>query len=324
MRTLPTLALVLAALALVLAPAIGKDAPPAFAHAIHLKNGVGCPDCHKMIPSDRGVLRVLPGRAVCLPCHKDSTWPTAVPKGERGVTFVHSGHQDAIKDCAACHKDPDAKAGKATWHAACATCHQSAYDELQCGLCHGATPFTAQNALNDFTHKDRFLAEHGPYATRSAQTCRQCHTESWCNDCHGKRAQPRPSIKYPEAVTRNLIHRGDWVTLHPAEARTDDSKCLSCHARKDCNACHARNSVGPAADHPTFTHPASWLANHGKQAREDITRCASCHEQTGFGNCVACHKASGPTPINPHPKGWESRVHGMSQHQGMCAKCHDK
>ena len=126
MRTLPTLALVLAALALFLAPAMGKDAPPAFAHAIHLKNGVGCPDCHKMIPSDRGVLRVLPGRAVCLPCHKDSTWPTAVPKGERGVTFVHSGHQDAIKDCATCHKDPDAKAGKATWHAACATCHQSA------------------------------------------------------------------------------------------------------------------------------------------------------------------------------------------------------
>jgi hypothetical protein len=321
MRATKLLTALLLTAVLVLSAAYGKAAPPAFSHAVHAANQVACAACHGDVLADRGVRRVLPARAACLPCHPDSAWPAAAKETTRGVTFVHSGHKDAAKDCAACHKEGGAKLDKAAGHAACAACHQGALDELQCGLCHGASPLAGQNALGGFTHKDRFLAEHGVYATRSVQTCRQCHTESQCNDCHGKRAEPKPSIKYPEAVTRTLVHRGDYVTLHPIEAATDDAKCLACHARQDCNACHARRGAGPSADRPGFKHPDGWMADHGREARRDIVRCASCHEQTGFGNCVACHKAS--SGVSPHPKGWEDRRTGLSRSSRMCATCHE-
>jgi hypothetical protein len=322
MRATKVLSAMLLASALLVAAAHGKTPPPAFNHAVHAANQVACADCHKDILTVRGVRRVLPVRATCATCHPESRWPASLPATTRDVTFVHSGHKDAAAECAACHKDPDVRTGKDAGHKACAECHAQAFDELQCGLCHGASPFAGQNALTDFRHKDRFLAEHGVYATRSFQSCRQCHTESYCNDCHGKRAEPSPSIKYPEAVTRNLIHRGDYVTLHPIEARTDDSKCLTCHARRDCNDCHARRGVGPSADRSGFRHPDGFLASHGKEARQDIVRCASCHEQTGYGNCVACHKAS--SGVNPHPKGWEDRRTGLSQSSRMCATCHNQ
>jgi hypothetical protein len=309
-----------------------------FDHKAHLEEIDDCATCHKAALEDKGLYKVLPEMSVCAECHdvKDkescdlchtneksqSGWA----KKQRATNFLHSGHKDEIADCTVCHGDKaklDDKPHKAGNHESCGICHQAEdIDGLKCAKCHRDFWFAGQNKMSKYSHKDNFLKEHGEYATRSAKTCTQCHRESYCSDCHSKKSGLKPSIKYPESVGRNLIHRGDWMTLHRIEAKTDESSCLKCHARKDCSSCHTRSGVSGRSEDPLKRHPSGWVKDHGDEARKNILSCASCHEGQGPGYCVDCHKASSGN--NPHPKGWEDKARGVHTDDRVCSKCHGK
>ena len=295
----------------------------AFLHRPHLAAGTSCADCHGAIPADRGLRRVLPDGSVCVNCHEQPLGFETRRAGLRAVNFVHSEHREHLGDCAACHEDPDRRPARAGSHAVCGGCHAHERDlpEMLCGKCHRDMTSAGLGALSRFTHRGNFLSEHGQYASRSIRTCSQCHREAFCTACHGRSADLRPSVVYPEAAGRSFIHRGDWITVHRIESRTDSARCLTCHARSECETCHARRGASTRSTPGAFRHPAGWMSRHGGEARADIVSCAACHERGQVGDCIACHRVS--VGSNPHPPGWEDRAGRLSRSDRMCAICHD-
>ena len=311
----------------------------AFHHGHHISQGIECVDCHTTIAKDKGVKRVLPKKHSCDECHtktdtfdcktcEENPWRKKERCEEhRDFNFLHSDHSKTLGTCTACHGDLDKKPHKPGDHKTCGKCHEKDIKGLLCAKCHRDFAKAGLNEMSRFKHENDFLKEHASYAGRSMRTCTQCHTQMFCTDCHSKKwTGQKPSIRYPEAVKRNFIHRGDWITFHRVEARTGDLTCLKCHARKDCNSCHNRANVAASSGKNIYKHPAGWLNKvgshfHGDEARKNIISCASCHEKKGPGYCVDCHKAS--RGLNPHPKGF-GKVRNLDKKNRMCASCHDK
>ena len=336
-KTLFLFCIAIAALALSKGAVRGGSDTIAFDHSAHSQAEASCVACHAAVLNDRGLKQVLPtkepscsrchdvkSKEGCATCHSAPESARPFERRTRKTNFLHSQHEKATKDCASCHKEPDHKPHKAGDHKSCGACHAKDLDNLLCAKCHRDFSFAGLTALTRFTHKANFLTEHGAYATRSVRTCAQCHTETFCTECHGKKAGLRPSIKYPEAVKRNFVHRGDYLTLHRIEAKTNGGRCLKCHAAKQCESCHTRSGVSARASRPANRHPSTWMNKggsdfHGDAARKDIVACASCHRGRGPGYCIDCHKAG--QGLSPHGQGFPQ---GLDKGQGACAKCHDK
>ena len=319
--------------------AFAQNGKAVFKHAEH-KEDLTCASCHEGIVSDKGIFKMYPPQTLCGKCHEGigeqgyvivppkPGGPAEYGKAKRTVNFLHSDHKDVMDDCELCHQDIDKKPHAAGSHKICGQCHEADIKNMLCAKCHREMAFAGLNKLTSYTHAANFLKEHSDYATRSVRTCTQCHTEAYCNDCHSRKSgRLKPSVKYPEAVRANFIHRGDYLTKHRIEARTDQTGCIKCHARKDCQACHDRYKVSARSDTLHYGHPKGWLSKgskdfHGDEARRNIISCASCHENNGPGNCISCHKAS--LGVNPHPPGWSDRVRTQSKSDRMCANCHSK
>ncbi len=309
-----------------------------FNHDLHTEMDKDCSKCHAGVLTDKGIYRLLPDKPSCAECHdvkdKDQCGTChsapgdakAPKKKARKTNFLHSSPKEHQGECSLCHKNLDTKPHKPGDHESCGQCHKEDIKNLLCAKCHRDMNFAGLNQMNRFKHENNFLKEHGSYAGKSVLTCTQCHTESYCTDCHGKKAGLKPSIKYPESVKRNFIHRGDYITLHRIEAKADNSSCLRCHAQKDCSACHKRSNVSPASKKGFYKHPPGWMSKaspnyHGEEARKNILSCASCHDGGGPGDCTTCHRAS--SGLNPHPKGF-GKTRGMDTSNRMCAKCHGR
>jgi hypothetical protein len=131
-------------------------------------------------------------------------------------------------------------------------------------------------------------------------------------------------------VDRELVHRGDFLTRHPIEAKTDPNKCLKCHSISQCQSCHEDRRVSAGVKDKAGAlvspdpHPKGWGTQvsspdfHGRAARRDVVACASCHDQGRASICVTCHKVGG-FGGNPHPKGWSA----WKSDGAMCRYCHE-
>lgn len=311
----------------------------AFHHGHHISQDIKCVDCHVGISEDKGIKRVLPKKESCNECHDKSDqydcktcesnpWRKKDRREEhRDSNFLHSMHKETLGKCVDCHTELDKRPQKPGNHKTCGKCHEQDIKNLLCAKCHRQMAKAGLNEMSRFKHENDFLKEHAAYANRSMRTCTQCHTEMFCTDCHSKKwTGQKMSIRYPESVKRNFIHRGDWITFHRAEAKTGDLTCLKCHARKDCSSCHERSNISGSSGKNFYKHPAGWLSKsnsnfHGDEARRNIISCASCHQKKGPGYCVDCHKAS--LGLNPHPKGF-GKTKVMRKSNRMCASCHSK
>lgn len=296
-------------------------------HAKHLEEGLDCTDCHGDKPKDRGVMSAYPDAKVCLECHDNVKELGFRPRKSerRNILFSHGDHLDLDLACRDCHKGKTAVGTALSTHASCKECHQEDLDATLCAKCHIPLKAIGLKALASYTHANDYLGRHPEYARKSAKSCAQCHVESYCLDCHNKHEGLKPSLKYPEKVRANLIHRGDWETAHRFEAKLDASSCLKCHTPKTCNQCHLRRGVGARGNQTHFKHPAGWMSKgsgkfHGDEARARIVTCASCHDRGGAGDCRTCHAAS--LGVNPHPKGWNDKR--LKKSHPMCAECHSQ
>lgn len=91
-------------------------------------------------------------------------------------------------------------------------------------------------------HDGSWMQNHKTAAVREQRTCETCHKPSYCADCHGMKEEIKPSDKRTgsrfDAATP---HRGDYLTQHKVDGRTDPASCLPCHGRKNdgrCRVCH--------------------------------------------------------------------------------------
>lgn len=103
-----------------------------------------------------------------------------------------------------------------------------------CSDCHADW----RSALN---HTADFPKRHKYYAYQQQRACTLCHSQSFCSDCHAHREELKPSDKYKEQVTRDLPHRGDYLSQHQIDGRIYPASCIKCHGRQNnerCRVCH--------------------------------------------------------------------------------------
>lgn len=91
------------------------------------------------------------------------------------------------------------------------------------------------------SHSADFTKRHKFYVYQGQATCFLCHQRAFCSDCHAHREELKPSDKHKEYVTRDLPHRGDYLTQHQIDGRINPAVCFKCHGRQNnerCRICH--------------------------------------------------------------------------------------
>lgn len=314
-----------------------------FSHASHLERGLDCEACHSGIgEAVESQGRHLPTMETCGTCHSEiqeskcdkcHTHPDharAVRGTRTDLKFSHKAHLERVSgDCSLCH--PAKKATKSLDRIVpsmetCESCHDEPMAKLDCTFCHKDLSQIARSPSGFLVHRQGWARDHGTLARNAPGTCAQCHEPSHCASCHSRKEELTLAQRNPEGVERQLIHRGDWITRHGADARLDQASCLKCHGVKGCADCHAREGVAPLTPGGISRHPAGWLdpgspTFHGTAARREIVACAACHDQGALSNCVACHQVGG-SGGNPHPAGWSS---SLNEHRASaCTPCHGR
>ncbi|WP_026842683.1 cytochrome c3 family protein [Citrifermentans bremense] len=189
----------------------------------------------------------------------------------------------------------------------------------ECNDCHKGEGV----ALN---HDGDWTRNHRTVASKANNNCGQCHTQSYCLDCHqggGINADLSRSTFGRDYVPKS--HRSDFVSLHPLKAQDNPQTCYRCHDQKYCNACHARFPKGSLRikSHlmlgPNNQQYAPALGEHAIEARRNLQSCQTCHPEGDV--CIQCH-SSGKT--NPHPRNWKGISSNYKDKAGskVCLKCH--
>jgi hypothetical protein len=321
-----------------------QDPAYVFPHAPHVEGDVACNACHADIEKadrlEQGVRHVkIPANPskndACSGCH-DTDPKLTLPKRTRPfrISFSHADHLGRVKDCGACHKalpDKGDAVAKTPPMDSCTACHnhQADFNEARCMPCH--TDLKGYAPVSAFRHEGDWLRAHGPLARPTAESCAQCHDQTYCAECHAAQTTPaRPSVIYPEAVGRTFIHRGDYVSRHMIEARANGASCRRCHGSQFCDACHEQQGVSDAlrlTGSGRDPHPPNFFPQHGDAARRDITSCAGCHDNGARSFCVECHGFTATGGLrsggNPHPPSWTDRHdRGDIADNDMCKVCH--
>jgi len=321
---------------------IGAGDKVLFSHKTHAS--VDCLTCHEGVQgSEEAVGRHYPDMPKCAGCHDkefmekcenchtNSKKAVKLRRTQTDVIFSHKSHIPRVSDegCLKCHKN----IVKATTvdqsilaeMESCTPCHSARWHELQCSSCHRRLGTRKLIEVVEFSHKGTWDISCKEFARRGVDMnlCSQCHEELFCANCHSKREELPPAIKYPEMVERDFIHRGDYIQRHALELEVDQTLCYSCHGVSFCNNCHAKRNLSPASGRAPIkpvSHTGDWAINHGDDARRNLTACASCHRNNEE-KCVGCHKPGGVGPT-PHPKDWDSTL--SKDKDRVCKNCHTK
>ena len=316
-----------------------------FPHALHLKRvacgGPGLPECvvcftcHNGLREARERKEVPKSTCVAKGCHVARDFTVGadiandVSTAARAIQFTHNEHlkrRGVNNQCISCHAgavNPDKD--RYPPMANCLKCHQAAFDQNNCVLCHKLRDLPNLLPQSFMRHDEAWIRHHGPAASSGEQTCRQCHSEQSCKDCHDMAQTMSIEARRPAAIDSHFVHPADFTTRHAMEARSQSATCARCHAPSTCDSCHVRRGVSPSGFGAANPHPPEWVgANtaspnfHGRAARRDLFTCAGCHDQGPATNCIFCHKVGG-TGGNPHPSGFMS---GRSANGEMCRYCH--
>jgi hypothetical protein len=336
----------LAALAFAIVVACGSASEQHFPHVLHLakidcgvsgKAGcLSCTSCHAV--SEKNRAHHLPDVKTCENCHRKDVhelasrvaWAPKRPNGD--ITFDHGRHlvMKGIRgQCVGCHEGVVvADAPRLPPMKKCFSCHehQEEWQRGTCAPCHDPGDLAKIMPQSFLRHDGDFARHHGRLATSQKSLCQSCHAQANCDVCHDTTQDLTVERRRPEAIERNFIHRGDFLSRHAMEAQASPARCLSCHTPQTCDACHVERGVSGNVLGAHNPHPPGWVNNdpsvssgHGREARRDILLCAGCHEQGSATNCIRCHKVGGYGG-NPHPGGWRSTQNEKSE---MCRYCHE-
>ena len=259
-----------------------------FSHKFHQQEvEAECTECHAGVDTSRlGSDDLLPAMETCYNCHDEEETectvchenpdePVILPRiTDYSPKFSHKLHLEKGTDCSVCHTGVEQadKVG-AGLHlpamATCMNCHSVPENKEGCYQCH-----ESKDNLLPGDHVADWKHNHGMIAETDQISCRCCHTENYCTDCHqGENLD-------------NRAHPAEFIITHSLSYTVRESDCGNCHQSKQfCVDCHLNvNSVQPE-DHQL----PDWAAEgHGQAAREDYDRCTVCHP-AGDAICNPCH-----------------------------------
>ena len=321
-----------------------------FPHRMHLASlecgGPGQPQCLSCLSchqsKEGGHQDWSPPTAQrCSGCHKNeqqifqhSVRPALamVPAGKK-ILFEHDLHLDQPElkgQCVKCHGGAVGVEGGAPLFPPMETClgchrHREQFEANVCTGCHKEKDLRGLEPRSFLAHDTNWVRRHGQLARAKPEQCSTCHAQASCDSCHDATRPLGPQTRNPEQLERTFVHRFDFLSRHPIEARSQPGACASCHVKTECDACHITRGVSGAVSGGTSPHPFGWASGlgaasntHGLAARRDIGACASCHDQGPATNCVRCHKV-GAIGGSPHPVGWRSTESTLAP---QCLVCH--
>ena len=218
-------------------------------HGRHAQQtNAACSTCHTRESCATCHVGVLPVVAAAL--------PTSGPGRARGVQLTRkppSNHTVEFRERA---HGPEAGARPRS----CETCHTRA----TCLSCH-----RPEGARESSFHPRGFLTRHPSAAYAREASCGDCHNQAqFCQSCHqqsGLIATSRIGLKGYHDVFRG------FSLGHGQAARQSLESCASCHAERDCTACHSAVGGG-------FRFSPHGPGFNAQRARsKNPTMCVACH-----------------------------------------------
>ena len=104
-----------------------------------------------------------------------------------GAEFDHELHTEIADDCTVCHHH---SVGIPTSNEKCARCHSSedVLENVACGDCHAAEPFSAEYLSVKESHKELYHIDKPGLKAAYHLNCLNCHVQQGgpegCEDCH--------------------------------------------------------------------------------------------------------------------------------------------
>ena len=249
-------------------------------HDVHAKADVKCITCHEGVFDETALgtaPEALPSEDTCLQCHREQKdknncgfCHTDVAHAAKHtvasglVIMNHAKHIELVKeDCSRCHKElpqPFVTETTVPKMSDCLNCHDHGkqYAEANCSGCHPTLNRLALKPVTDFSHQGNYVQRHGADARSSAETCAQCHDQTYCADCHAKTVATRIEVKFPENVSAFFIHRNDFLGRHSIEAAGNEASCRKCHGQSFCQSCHQAQNLTTISTNPRDPHPLGW------------------------------------------------------------------
>ncbi|MFZ5856906.1 MAG: cytochrome c3 family protein [Chloroflexota bacterium] len=305
-------------------------------------NPTACADCHRQMDAAFTTAHETSWGSDCLSCHDGvDTYGNdfdhnkfAFPLMGRHVeiscydchTNAHTitDLQAAPQDCASCHLEDDAHAGR--FGADCAACHSSD-DWLPARFDHNLSAFKLEG---EHTEADCEDCHKNNVYQGTPSDCYSCHAQ---DDEHGgKFGTDCAACHTPsgwEAAT--FDHSRSNFPLTGAHQQIDCEKChvnaqfagtpttcVACHADPvfhaglfgtDCASCHTTTAWSPA----TFNGQHTFPLDHGESG---MVSCATCHPSsfTTY-TCYGCHEHNEAEVRSEHLD------EGISNFQN-CMECH--
>lgn len=206
--------------------------------------------------------------------------------------------------------------------AQCSTCHA----QTSCLECHGGgdasptviaalpTPVPGGAQGVDLSgaaaaiHPADFDQRHGIFAATGMLQCTQCHSQSYCADCH-------------DGSDSQRFHPSNFMERHAVDVFAGGGECQACHSTEAfCRDCHVATGVASNGGRDVAFHTAQplWILSHGQAARIGLESCASCHRQT---DCLACHSSVLGRGVNPHGAGFDAGAMA-ARNRVTCQWCH--
>ncbi len=154
----------------------------------------------------------------------------------------------------------------------CIQCHKQSF----CLDCHSGGGIDASlekdaAGLNYMpkSHRSDFTSIHPIKAQDNPQSCKRCHDQKYCNDCHSRFPKGNMRIKSHMSLGISQGYSPASASEHATEARRNLQSCATCHPEGDvCVRCHSSGKVRP--------HPKSWKSGNLKD-RTDGKVCRKCH-----------------------------------------------
>jgi hypothetical protein len=141
----------------------------------------------------------------------------------------------------------------------CSTCHV----RQDCLACH-----RGENGQQDGYHPANYLTRHPSAAYTRQVSCGDCHnTQQFCASCH-----KQAGLGGGNTLGGATYHDGKaaFFVGHGQAARQSLESCVSCHAERDCTACHS--ALGGRRFSP---HGPGFDAE--RMRRRNPEMCMACH-----------------------------------------------
>ncbi len=206
---------------------------------------------------------------VCATCHTQPSCTAchaSTPKAAQSLVVVdpRPGHEGPVtRTLPSSHRTANWASTHGSLASArpqsCTACHARS----DCLDCHRADAATRAGSY----HPTGFLASHPAQAYGRESSCTDCHnTQAFCQDCH------RQAGVVASARLRGGFHdsKQAFSLGHGQAARQSLESCVSCHAERDCLACHS-STRGRGFD----PHGPGFDAERLKKKNRGM--CVACH-----------------------------------------------